>query len=349
MHNLGSLISTVQDNCHISDARYAGNYTMCIFLLKMREFYRWENDIALTEHLPRNDIGNWLVERENNWSEIEENDYAPLVVNNSFIDPFDAVQINDALIPYGIVYSSGYGLHQKPHFFLGALESIEKRHNLTIYISSCEYARDLVAPPAMMLNGTVFIRQESLRRFLWERIEDWQMNKSRQATPMGRALSQYDYRQEDTTSVLDRMTLDETETVILHEIGEAIAGDELGNEWETMLATFPGSKLEFMARSARDLLADCISTLPGLIETGNEASLHFYFANLNGMRKYLYPELYAAYEQWMDGKKLGVVHEAVKLGQSYWLNQCQNVLKLFKQRGDKASDAITDFLQPVNS
>ena len=34
------LIQTVQRNCHIADARHAGDYTLCVYLLKMREFYR---------------------------------------------------------------------------------------------------------------------------------------------------------------------------------------------------------------------------------------------------------------------------------------------------------------------
>lgn len=349
MQNLGSIISTVQNNCHISDARYAGNYTMCIFLLKMREFYRWENDIALTEAMPRSEIGDWLVERENTWNQIEENDYASVVIENRSIDPFDAATINDALLPHGLVYSSGYGLHQKPHFFLGALDSMQNRGKLSIYISSCEYARDLVAPPAMMLSDTVFIRQESLRRYLWESIEGWQFNKSNRNTPMGRALDRYSYDKDDVNKVLDRMTLDETETVILHEVGESIAGDELGSEWERMLATFPSTRVEFMARSARDLLADCASTLPQLIASGNEASLHFYFANLTGMRKHLYPDLFTAYEQWIDGNNLKVVQEAVKRGQEFWLERCQSALQLFRQHGDQSSDAITACLEPLDA
>ena len=322
---------------------------MCIYLLKMREFYRWEHDIALTQAMPRSEIGDWLVERENTWSQIEENDYASVVIEDQSIDPFDAVTINEALLPHGLVYSSGYGLHQKPHFFLGALDSMQKRGNLSVYISSCEYARDLVAPPAMMISNTVFIRQESLRRYLWERIEGWQFNKSSRDTPMGRALNRYNYDKENVDKVLDRMTMDETEAVILHEVGESIAGDELGADWEQMLATFPSTKLEFMARSARDLLADCASTLPQLIATGNDASLHFYFANLTGMRKHLYPELYTAYEQLIDGKNLEVLQEAVKRGQEFWLDRCQSTLQLFRQRGDQSIDAITDYLEPANT
>ena len=62
MLNFGQLVNTVQQNCHISDALYAGEYTVCIFLLKMREFYRWENDIPYSGVLPKNAIGEWLHE-----------------------------------------------------------------------------------------------------------------------------------------------------------------------------------------------------------------------------------------------------------------------------------------------
>ena len=42
---LEPLKQTISRNCHISDAQYAGNYTLCIYLLKIREFYRWEKQI----------------------------------------------------------------------------------------------------------------------------------------------------------------------------------------------------------------------------------------------------------------------------------------------------------------
>jgi hypothetical protein len=347
MANLGDIITTVQHNCHISDARYAGNYTMCIFLLKMREFYRWENQIELTKPMPRREIGDWLVDREQTWNRIEEDDYLPISLNGDFVDPFDSAAINAALLPSGIVYSSGYGLHQKPHFFLGELVSTEQRHNLTIYVSSCEYARDLVAPPAMMRESTVFVRQESLRRYLWERIEGWQFNKSNRETPMGRALACYGYRPERVEPVLDRMTRDETESLILHEVGEVLAGEQLGDQWEQMLMRFPSTRLEFMARASRDLLADCTTTLPDLMAAGNEASLHFYFANLTGMRKYLYPQLSRAYEQWIANPQGTDLLEAVKRGRDYWQQRCQSALELFYQHGDQACDPITEYLDPA--
>ena len=53
MRILPQLASAVQRNCDISDARYAGDYGLCTFLLKMREYYRWENELPFARSLPK--------------------------------------------------------------------------------------------------------------------------------------------------------------------------------------------------------------------------------------------------------------------------------------------------------
>ena len=55
------IIDTVQHNCHIADARHAGDYTLCVYLLKMREMYRWEQGIDFTTMLTTDDVGDWRV------------------------------------------------------------------------------------------------------------------------------------------------------------------------------------------------------------------------------------------------------------------------------------------------
>ena len=72
---LDKLTKTIQDNCHISDAQFAGNYTLCIYLLKMREFYRWEQALPFGKKLSNDDIGPWLTARESLWDEVEQNQY----------------------------------------------------------------------------------------------------------------------------------------------------------------------------------------------------------------------------------------------------------------------------------
>ncbi len=40
-----ALIGAVQMNCHIADARHATDLSLCIYLLQMREFFRWEQGL----------------------------------------------------------------------------------------------------------------------------------------------------------------------------------------------------------------------------------------------------------------------------------------------------------------
>jgi hypothetical protein len=343
MLNLGQLVNTVQKNCHISDARHAGDFTLCIFLLKMREFFRWEHDIPFARDLPREEVGAWMQEREGLWSDLEESPFESLALEGRQLDPFDADSINRELIPRGYVYSGGYGRFSKPHFFLGSLLKMEKRAGYTIYISACEYARDLEAPPAMLQGKTIFVRQESVRRFLWEKIEEWRWNRKNEA--MERALDCYAFDL-DANSALERMTENETEAMILHELGEGLAGEKLGDEWQRMIAGIARSKAEIILRAVRDLLADCLSTLPALLAANNSASLHFYFANFTGMRKHLFPEAVAAYQRWAQDKDSDALRRLVDEGQRRWLDTARTLLALYRDKGQDAAAAIENLLDP---
>ena len=342
MLNLGQVVTTVQKNCHISDAQYAGDYTLCIFLLKMREFYRWENQISFAGALPRDEVGKWMQERERAWEDMESCAFEPLTLGSDSFDPFDADNINRALLPQGYVYSAGYGRFNKPHFFLGALQRQEQRQGYTVYISSCEYARDLVAPPAMMQNGKIFLRQESLRRYLWERVEEWRLNRNTDA--MTRLLAYYDFEHELDAS-LDRMTEVETESVVLHEVGEVLAGEQLGDAWQLMLADLSRSKGEIMARAVRDILADCLSTLPRLIERENHPALHFYFASFSGMRRHLFPEAMAAYRRWVESGDMETMQQLAHAGARRWLATANEMLALHRRLGDGSGAAIEQLLE----
>lgn len=337
MLNLGQLVNTVQKNCHISDARHAGDFTLCIFLLKMREFFRWENDIPFARNLPKEEVGAWLQEREGLWSDLEESPFESLPIEERRLDPFDAEAVNRELIPRGYVYSGGYGRFAKPHFFLGSLLKHEKRAGYTIYISACEYARDLEAPPAMLQGKTIYVRQESVQRYLWEKIEEWRWNRKNEA--MERALECYSFDL-DVNSALARMTENETESMILHELGEGLAGERLGEDWHAMLNAFSRSKVEIMLRAVRDLLADCLSTLPALLAAHNTASLHFYFATFGGMRKQLFPEASEAYRQWAQWGDATALPRTVQLGKRHWMETARDVLALYRAHGQGAARAI---------
>ncbi len=346
MWNLGKLTSIVQHNCHISDAQHADDYTLCIYLLRMREFYRWEHEIPLMGPLPNDEVGAWLEERERMWDQLTSSSFEPLPIGAALVDPFDSAAVNRELAPRGYIYSAGYGRFNKPHFFLGALASTESRAGFTVYTSSCEYARDLVAQPAMFQGQNIFVCRESVRRFLWEKIEEWRWNRKNEA--MGRALAELCF-DADPHGALEHMTDDETESMVLHELGEGMAGDLLGEEWNTMLLALSRSKAEIIARAVRDLLADCLSTLPVLLRNDNVAALHFYFATFSGMRRHLYPEMLDAYRLWAPGRDPQPLRRAIDEGRDRWLAVARAILELYRRTGSLGDDAIESLLDTARA
>jgi hypothetical protein len=339
MRNLPQLASVVQRNCDISDARYAGDYGLCTFLLKMREYYRWENELPFSCALPKDELGDWLHAREQMWDRIEADAFAPLPLARGALDPFDADAANRELLPQGCAYSAGYGRFHKPVFFLGKLLRVEQRAGFTILISSREYARELAAPPAMLQGRTIFVRLESVRRYLWEKIEEWQLRK--QANAMARALAGYGFGA-DTEAALQRMAGNEMETMILHELGEARAGELLGAAWGEMAVSVARSRAEPVARAVRDLLADCLSTLPVLLERAALPALHFYFATFDAPRRQLFPQALVAYEQFSRSGDLGLLHQVAREGKERWLECARGLLAL----SPAAQEATLESLLP---
>jgi hypothetical protein len=339
---LAELQARVQHNCHISDARFASDYTICVYLLKMREYFRWEKGYEFGTRLSNEEIGDWLTTREKFWETLEENEFLPLPVRNQRFDPFDSDRINRVLEDHGLLYSAGIGTQGRPHFFLARLEKSLQHEGCHIHVAAEEYARDLTAPPAMSRNGNVFIRRESLRRMLWEKLEEWRWSKPSNA--MGRAIQCYDF-DNNTDVALEAMTDTEIDTLVLHEIGEIKAGKQLGESWHDMIAGFPRSRLELMAQAVRDHLADAFSTLPALLQRRHPPSLHFYFANLSGMRKLVYPSLLEAYEHWVDQDDLAPLAGQIEQGHHHWLKVAREMIELHESGAKTAWKDIESLLE----
>ena len=335
-------LDAVRFNCHIADAQHATDYTLCVYLLKMREYFRWEHDIPFTATLPHQELSDWLTQRESRWETLQAQSFKPVPVLGNRHDPFDAESINQALNKLGYVYSSGYGPGLKPMFFLGTLESRDTRSGYTLVVSGKELARDLASPPAMSQGKTIYVRRESLRRMLWEKVEEWRWNKP--ANAMQSALDCYDFDNAVDQS-LDAMADNELQSAILHEIGEVMAGERLGSEWETLLAGLPHSKAEIMVRAVRDHLADALSTLPGLLADMNPASLHFYVANMTNMRKDLFPKLLAAYEIWAITGNTRNLEELAGQAAAHWQQLAEKILLLYREQGHECQSQLIALIE----
>lgn len=323
--DLSALIDSVQRNCAISDARHAGDYTLCTYLLKMREFFRWEQEIPYFAEVPQAELGAWLTARERHWDDLEEAAFGALPLASG-VDPFDSAIANGYLVPHGYVYSGGYGRLRKPLFFLARLLRAERRDGFEILISSCEYARELAAPPAMLQGDTIYVRQESARRFVWEKVDEWRWN--RQDNAMGRALAYFDF-DGDPQAALEAMTTMAMDVMVQHELGEGLVGHALGEGWASLLAGLSRSRAEIVARAVRDHLADCRSTVPFLLAADNPAAIHFYFANIDGVRRLLFPAFFAAYTRFTTTGELAPLQRAITTDGAEWLARAQAVVQSF--------------------
>ena len=338
--DLESLRQAVQANCDIADARHAREMTMCNYMLAMRELFRWEHGIPLARSLAQAELGAWIARREARWNELEEAEFGPLPIAGGS-DPFDNAAVNAELVPLGLVYSGGIGRWGKPHFFLGELARRERRHCLDVLIADREHARDLFAPPASLREGTVFLRLYALRRWLWEKTEIWGVKQAEGA--LKAALEGYGFGG-DAEAALERMAAEESETLILHEIGEGLAEPLLGPRWRNMLGSLHERRAELLARAVRDNIADCLSTMPALLERGGAPSLHFYFANFEGLRRGLFPRLWSAYAAWRRTGDDADLRLACRDGQVHWQEAAQRLLAAWQSDPADAGSQFSEWV-----
>lgn len=333
MIELTPFLDAVRRNCNISDARHAREMTMCNYLLEMRELYRWESGVPYGVPPPRAQVGAWLSKRESLWEELEDAEYVSLPLEHSSHKPFAIDKVNAWLSAYGLYYGAGIGRFGKPHFYVGEVFRSERRDGLEILICDREYARDLSTVPSALQGDSVIVRRESVRRYLWERIEYWGA-KDRPGAVQS-AFDSYGIKR-DQAAAFDRMLADETESLILHELGEHMAGAQLGDGWHDMLAACNSKRAEITIRAVRDLWADTVSTLPALIERNAETSLHLWFANFKGMRLELFPSLVSAYQHWRRSGDAGVMRERVAASVAHWREIALLFLGLFQEKKEAA-------------
>ncbi|HEX8988828.1 MAG TPA: hypothetical protein VF816_12790 [Rhodocyclaceae bacterium] len=327
---LAPFAAAVRRNCHIADARYAREMTMCTYLLEMREFYRWERGLPYGASPPQAEVGAWLAEREALWEGLQGEGFAPLPLDGVEHDPYAVDAINEVLAPQELFYGAGIGRFGKPHFFIARLYRRAARNGARIFVCDDEYVRDMTTVPAASQGDAVIVRREALRRWLWEQAEAWDAKRSRGALQL--AFDAYS-AEADLAQGIERMVAAETDTLILHELGEHAAGRALGPGWEAMLVACRSRRAEVLVRAVRDNLADCASTLPALLDARMRGSLHFWFANFKGMRLALFPTLHAAYVRWREHGDDERLRRLVDAGRDHWLQVAKRLLDDFARRG----------------
>ncbi len=342
---LGALVSAVQANCHVADARHATELPLCIYLLQMRELYRWERGLAFGTMLDRDDVGCWLAAREDLWTRVEASSLQPLPWQGRLFDPQDADALNAVLVPHGLLYGVGHAGSERLCFFVARLHHAEQRgDDLSVQIAGAELARSLFAPPAALAGGsTIVLRRESLARWLWERFEAFSLRPS--AGPFQSLADAYRLTGPgDFVAALPRLVDDQSETLLLHELGEHRAARELEPRWSAMRLALRQRRTEALVAAVRDHLADLLLTLPTLLERGDVPAMHFWFAGYEGQRQRLFPSLLLAYEAWRAGDAGRQLTLATQRGSAHFRRLADEVLVLHDRLGAHAGPAIDSLL-----
>ena len=74
--------------------------------------------------------------------------------------------------------------------------------------------------------------------------------------------------------------------------------------------------------------ADCLVTLPELLRRGALESLHFWFANFDGMRREMFPRLVAAYQAAEGAQDVPLLATAVAAGRTHFAALCRRLLDM---------------------
>jgi hypothetical protein len=344
-----ALIGAVQTNCHIADASHATDLSLCIYLLQMRELFRWERGLPFTVDPDRAAVAQWLAEREALWSRLEGRAPLPLPVTiDDEVREFDAADvdgINAALAPRGLVYGAGLAAADRPSYFLAVVHDLRPCvPGLVLRSCGAELARGLFAPPAVLApGGTIVLRRESLARWLWEKFEAFSLRPL--DGPMRWLLDAYGlHGREPFVEALPRLVDDLGQALVLHEIGEHRAGSWLGPAWAAMRLALHERRTDLRVRAVRDHLADLEVTLPALVQRGHEASLHFWFANYDGLRQQLFPSLVQAYAAWRGGDAGRCLLRAAAAAVPHFRALAQQVLGLHERLGAGAGPQIERLL-----
>jgi hypothetical protein len=340
------LVEAVQFNCNVADARFAGDDTLCIYLLKMREFYRWSAGADFDGAIDRELLGNWITQKESLWDQMEEQEYKTIAIGSREFDCFDNKSINKILNPLGLVYSGGLGRRSRPIFFLAHLEATESTANCKVLISGEELARNMTAPPGMSHRGYIYVRRDALRRYLAGMVEEWKWAKRDNA--MAAVLSHYGFEQAPGEA-LETLLDCEQENLILHEIGERIAEDMIGEGWQLVVKDIKNPVQELKVRAVRDNLADCMTSLPALLALEDRISIDFYYANMTPLRREMFPSFCEAYRIAKSHGDYRNLSRVVARGRKHWLSVSRQLVSSRDQKFEHASEVehqnVDDLLQ----
>jgi hypothetical protein len=302
----------VLHNCDVTDARYAGIYSVCGLAMRLRDLYKWEQNIPFWEEGDADAVLNWIGEKELSWEALMSETFEPLRLNGDHFDPFDTRRINAALNPHGFYYGAGYAHSLKPTFFLAKINETTTVLGHTVWHLGREYARDLLTLPAFSQDDQIVLRGDAGRMFLWDQIMYINKSGRRPLALTMQACGLPNAEPESIRQHIDVM-LDVQQSIYLwHEVGELeeqVFDREL---WRQILSNYPHTVVELFARTLKDVLADTgdNGALSFIITHRNTAAIGLYMAFVKGLFPLLCREFVCAFDRFLNDPQWEMLESA---------------------------------------
>jgi len=330
---LEKIAGQVLHNCRISDSQYAGLYSICGLAMRMRDLYKWENGLDPWVETDPPKILEWIGEKEDEWDKLADHEFEDIIINGEKYDPFDTRAINAILEPCGLFYGAGYAGSLRPTFFLSNLEDKKNLKGHTVYILGKEQARDLLTLPALTQDDCILIRKESGILYFWDQIF-FIKDSGRHALRF--ALNSLGLSDKDSKALrknLRKIFAGEIERYIRHELGELRDTAFDRDLWRKIIAAFPHTPIELLARTIKDLLADTTEygTLQYIIRNQKAASLAFYVAFLDGLAKELFVGLPEAFSEFSRTYDWCILEETVSEGYRTFKSYADSMSAIFRE------------------
>ena len=330
------LLDDIKYNCDVSDAQFWGFFSICGLLMRYRDLFRSEKGLKPWTELNQKEILSWIADKEARWPELETAEFRDLLIGSRSYDPFDVIEINQALAEQRLIYGAGYGMFMKPTFFLAELRSVRKISSLTVYTSGTERVRDLFSAPGMAQGKTVFVRLEPLTMLLLYKFSELNI---RCITSLEDAFARYGLGKRQLiddgfSKRLEQMAERYADVLLRHEIAEV---REDVPEWKDILTLAEDRNVEHYLRAVKDLIADTSDLGPykWIVETRDRGALSLTVALMEGYRRVLFPEMKEAYVEFSRHEEWSAVEQARSAGYQRFRKLRDGIVELFRNSSGK--------------
>lgn len=328
--------NAVKFNCDVSDAQFWGYFSICGLLLRYRDLYRTEQGVKPWDSIRHEEIAAWISRKESKWPELERRGFRSLSIDGRTYDAFDVAEINNAINAQGLVYGAGYGMYLKPTFYLAELHSKRTLSGLTVYTSKKEYVRDLFTSPGMLQGTSVFLRLEPLTALLHYKYSEL---NARRVSALEDAFAHYGFRHRQIADETFARRMEElaeryAEVILHHELAEY---REEVPEWKGILALAGDRKVEHYLRAVKDLIADTSEhgAYRMIIDRRDRGALGLTIALLEGYRRAIYPEMKAAYDEFLQHEDWPAIERSRKAGYERFSARRDAIIRLYRDGNGK--------------